>query len=299
MSTDAELNHASGPEALADAQAQVTLVVVTFNSAHCLPALAEHLADWPEVVVVDNGSEDGSVDAVAALWPQARVVALAENLGFGAANNRGVACVRTPYALLLNPDCIITPAAITGLWQAAQVDARVGLVGPQLMRDAQHPEVNYRMGLLDWPGRGPAASGPVCVGFVCGAVMLLRVSAFLSIQGFDERFFLYYEDDDLCWRLRQSGQSLLVLPEVRVMHRSRGSVRTRRATRGEYLRGYHHAQSKLTFTRLHRSGALAQRQRLRLLWATALVLPLRALLWSPKHLARTWGRWLGAWRWRA
>ncbi len=286
------------PQTLAQAKDGVTVIVVSFNSAHCMPALARALSDWPHVVVVDNGSEDDSVAAAKRALPQARVVALAENLGFGAANNRGVAAARTPHVLLLNPDCELLPSDIAQLWAVAQADERVGLVGPQLMRDAQHPELNYRMGLTDWPGRGPGAAGPLCVGFVCGAVMLLRVQAFLSVGGFDERFFLYYEDDDLCLRLRRAGHVLQIAPEVRVMHRSRGSVRTRRPSRGEFLRGFHHAQSKLTFTQLHGSGDAAKRKRTTMLWATALVLPLRVLLWSPKHVARLWGRWRGVWSWR-
>lgn len=294
-----EATKADTPTTEAAARAEVTVVVVSFNSAHCMPTLAAALGDWPHVVVVDNGSEDGSVESAKQAMPQARVVALAENLGFGAANNRGVAAARTPYVLLLNPDCEITPAAIAQLWSEAAADARVGLVGPQLMRDAEHAEVNYRMSMTDWAPRGPGASGALCVGFVCGAVMLMPVQAFLSVGGFDERFFLYYEDDDLCLRLSRAGHVLQVAPEVRVLHRSRGSVRTKRPTRGEYLRGYHHAQSKLTFTQLHQSPQRAQRKRLQLVWATALALPLRLLLWSPRHLARAWGRLQGAWAWRA
>lgn len=281
-----------------DARDAVTVVVVTFNSAHCMSALANHLCDWPNSVIVDNGSEDDSARVAAHLLPQAQVLALPQNLGFGAANNRGVALAKTPYVLLLNPDCEISATQIDALFERMRDDTTVGLLGPQLMRSSGVPEVNYRMAQSDWPPKTLGAEGPLCVGFVCGAVMMIRVTAFLEISGFDERFFLYYEDDDLCLRLSRAGYGLLIEPSVQVLHRSRGSVRTRKPTRGEYLRGFHHAQSKLSFTAIHQSASAARRQRAQLVASTLLLLAPRLLLWSPRHLARAWGRLLGAWRWR-
>ena len=285
-------------EQMAAAHDAVTVVVVTFNSAHCMPALAQVLVDWPSVVIVDNASEDGCADVATRLLPHARVLRLSENLGFGAANNRGVELASTPSVLLLNPDCEISGDSIGRLWLTLDADSGAALCAPQLMRNEKEPEVNYRMASTDWASRGPAASGPLCVGFVCGAVMLLRTADFRAVGGFDERFFLYYEDDDLCLRLSQSGRSLQIHPGIGVLHRSRGSVRTRKRTQGEYLRGYHHAQSKLTFAHIHDSLNAAIRKRRNLLWLTGLMLPIRLLVWSPAHLARAWGRWCGALAWR-
>lgn len=276
---------------------EVTIVIVTFNSAHCLSELGRHLASCPHIIVVDNGSDDGCVQAVEQHLPNAQVIALPNNLGFGSANNRGLARVQTPFALLLNPDCEITPQAISQLLDTAHQWPKAAMVAPQLLDANGTPEINYRWPHLLWHSRGPAATdGPACVGFLCGAAILLRMSAFDG-QFFDEQFFLYYEDDDLCTRLFHQRQSMVIDPAATATHRSRGSVRGKHPLRSEYLRGYHHAQSKLTYTAKHVNAATARRLRTRLIWQTLLALPLRVILFSPKLIARMWGRCLGVSRW--
>lgn len=276
----------------------VTVVIVTYNSAHCLGALGAALAGFENVIVVDNGSDDGCAQHTPKHLPQARVLALPHNLGFGAANNRALAQVRTPFALLLNPDCEITPQAVQQLLHTAAQWPQAAMVAPQLLQPNGEPEVNYRWPHLLWNSRGPAVTdGPACVGFVCGAAMLLRMSAFGG-QFFDEQFFLYYEDDDLCTRLFNQRQAMVIDPAATATHRSRGSVRGRSPLRSEYIRGYHHAQSKLIYARKYQSTAAAKQQQRKLLWQTALALPLRLLAYNPRLLARMWGRFKGVMAWR-
>jgi GT2 family glycosyltransferase len=128
--------------------------------------------------------------------------------------------------------------------------------------------------------------------------MLFRLSRFDGVGFFDERFFLYYEDDDLCLRLFQARRPIVIWPAVAAVHRARGSVKGSRPWKSEYLRGYHHAQSKLIYTAKHRSMEQARRQRWRVLAGTTLALPVRAIAWSPRLLARMAGRWMGLLRWR-
>jgi GT2 family glycosyltransferase len=219
------------------------------------------------------------------------------NLGFGAANNRALARVSTPFAFLLNPDCEISKEALLGLMDVAQAMPEAALLAPQLVGAKGQAEVNYRWPNTLWASRGPAADGPACVGFVCGAAMLFRMDRFATVGFFDESFFLYYEDDDLCLRLFNARLPMVVVPSIQALHRSRGSVKGHAPWKSEYVRGFHHAQSKLIFE--HKHGTLAQAlvQRRRLLWSTGLALPLRALLFSPKRLCRMWGRWMGLMRW--
>jgi GT2 family glycosyltransferase len=278
---------------------QVTVVTVTYNSAHCLAALGAALIDFPKVIIVDNGSDDGCAALTPCHLPQAQVLALSKNLGFGAANNRALAQVQTPFALLLNPDCEITPQAVQQMLLTAKQWPDIAMVAPQLLQPNGQAEVNYRWPHLLWRSRGPAITeGPACVGFVCGAAMLLRMSAFEG-QFFDEQFFLYYEDDDLCTRLFNRHQAMVIDPSATATHRSRGSVRGKSPLRSEYLRGYHHAQSKLIYARKYQSAAQANTQRHKLLWQTALVLPLRLLAYNPRLLARMWGRFKGVLNWKA
>lgn len=278
------------------ALAQVTVIVVTFNSAHCVPALAKALAQGPAVVVVDNGSHDDTCAAVRECLPQARLLALASNVGFGAANNQALATVTTPYALLLNPDCLIGAADVAALWHTAQQWPQAAIVVPQLVDGRGRPQVNYGWPRLLAHSRGPAAQGLLCVGNACGAVMLLRLDALPTREWFDTRFFLYYEDEDLCLRLFEARRPILVDPQVRVGHLNRGSVRGRRPLQLEYLRGRHHAMSKLLFTAKHLGQAQARRLRWRTLVLALLTLPLRVLAPSPRLVARLWGRICGLWQ---
>lgn len=271
----------------------VTVVIVTFNSAHCLPALGRQLSACPHIMVVDNGSDDGCAEAVGQHLPNAQVIALPHNLGFGAANNRALAQASTPFALLLNPDCEISPQDIAKLLHTAHRWPDAAMVAPQLLQANGTPEINYRWPHLLWHSRGPAVTeGPACVGFVCGAAMLLRMSTFDG-RFFDEQFFLYYEDDDLCTRLFNQRQAMVIDPAATAIHRSRGSVRGKHPLRSEFIRGYHHAQSKLIYASKHVNTAVAKDLRRQLIWQTALALPLRVVLFSPKHVARMWGRLVG------
>ncbi|MBL0917524.1 MAG: glycosyltransferase family 2 protein [Hydrogenophaga sp.] len=277
---------------------QVTVVLVTYHSAHCLDALNGLLAHCPHIVISDNGSTDGTPAQVRARWPQAVVLEHGRNLGFGTANNRAIAQVRTPFAFLLNPDCEVTPEGLRELVRAAQGMPDAAIVAPQLQGAPGRADVNYRWPSTLWRSRGPGADGVACVGFVVGAAMLFRLERFEGVGFFDEDFFLYYEDDDLCLRLFQAHRPIVVWPAVAAVHRARGSTKGSAPWKSEYLRGYHHAQSKLIYTTKHRSPAKAQRQRWSVLLRTTLALPLRAIIWSPRLLARMAGRWMGLAQWR-
>ena len=84
---------------------EFTVVIVTYNSAHCLPSLSRSLSKLKNIIFVDNASEDKTTESINSFFPQAKIISLEKNLGFGAANNKALALVQTPYALLLNPDC--------------------------------------------------------------------------------------------------------------------------------------------------------------------------------------------------
>ena len=271
----------------------VTVVIVTYNSAHCLPALAEGLRGVRHVVVVDNASDDDLEVQLPLVLPQAVLIKNQKNQGFGAANNRALATVTTPYALLLNPDCLPTPSFLAGLWQAAARFPDAAILAPHLIRRNGTPEVSYRWPATHWDSRGPAASGPCCVGFVCGAVMLLNMAVMRKIGFFDETFFLYYEDEDLCQRVFLASQQIVLVPELEITHLSRGSVKGPNPLKSEFIRGYHHAQSKLVFERKYFGAAHAQRLRWKTLGLAVLTLLPRLLLPQPRYLARLLGRMAG------
>jgi GT2 family glycosyltransferase len=243
-----------------------------------------------KIIVVDNASDDDLQTQLPLTLPQASLLRNARNLGFGAANNRALAQVQTPYALLLNPDCLPTKEFLHGLLQAAADFPDAAILAPHLIRRNGTPEVSYRWPSTHWVSKGPKADGPCCVGFVCGAVMLLNMEVMKHIGFFDETFFLYYEDEDLCQRVFLAGQQIVLIPELEITHLSRGSVKGPNPLKSEFIRGYHHAQSKLVFERKHFGAALAARLRWKTLLLALLTLALRLLLPQPRYLARLVGR---------
>lgn len=268
----------------------ITVIVVTFNSAHCVPALVAGLSPIANIIFVDNASEDKTVNNVRNALPQAIVIENARNLGFGAANNRALARVNTPYALLLNPDCLPTSEFFDGLLKNANDFTDAALIAPHLTQRNGSPEVSYRWPATHWKSAGPKADGPCCVGFVCGAVMLLNMAVMKDIGFFDETFFLYYEDEDLCQRLFEHKKQIVLIPDVQITHLSRGSVKGPSRIKSEFIRGYHHAQSKLVFERKHFGHSEASRLRWITLALALLTLIPRLLLPQPRYLARLIGR---------
>ena len=275
--------------------AAITVVVVTFESAHCLPELGRSLGGFPKVIVVDNGSADDTVAAVPRHLPQARVIANGRNLGFGAANNRAFAQADTEFVMLLNPDCSMSTAAALTLLDAAQRYPTASAIGPQLIDRHGGPEMGYRMRLDRWLPRGGPAEGDLCVEFLSGACMLIRRGALARIGGFDEDFFLYQEDHDLCIRLAAQCGPLVLCPAARATHQSRRSSAGRHRLRAEYLRGYHHIQSKFIFERKHHQVPLTAAVRLRYVLTGALECLLRACLLDGARASRALGRLRGAW----
>ncbi|WP_293778212.1 glycosyltransferase family 2 protein, partial [uncultured Oxalicibacterium sp.] len=221
----------------------ITVIVVTFNSAHCIPALTPTLGVLPHVIFVDNASNDGTIEAVHSALPHADIIANKRNLGFGAANNRALEKTKTRFALLLNPDCLPEIDALHQLLAAAAEFPDAAIIAPHLIKRNGGIEVSYRWPHNRWLSCGPAAEGPCCVGFACGAVLLLNMQQMRDVGYFDEAFFLYYEDEDLCQRAFDARKQIVIAPSVGICHLSRGSVKGNTPLKAEFGRGYHHAQS--------------------------------------------------------
>jgi N-acetylglucosaminyl-diphospho-decaprenol L-rhamnosyltransferase len=271
----------------------VTIIVVTYNSAHCFTDLRTLLNHCPNLIISDNASADNSANQAKLLWPQAIVLEHSKNIGFGAANNKALEKVKTPFAFLLNPDCELSLSQLLDLLHAADQFPEAAILAPQLLNERNSPEVNYRWPSTYWISKGVGASAPTCVGFICGAAMLLRMEKFILTGFFDEKFFLYYEDDDLCLRLFEARLPMVIIPSILVVHKSRGSVKGPNPLRNEFLRGFHHARSKLTFTSKNIGVKEAKDLRCQLVWQTLLALPFRIIIFSPKLIARMWGRLMG------
>ena len=267
------------------ALASVTIVVVTHQSAHCLARLGALLGKAPNVVVVDNASTDGTAAAVAQHLPQAQLIHNTHNTGFGAANNAGLAEVRTPYALLLNPDCEVTTDAISALHAAQQRFPEAGMLAPQIIDGNGLPEINYRWPSTLWRSKGPGATGPCCVGFLCGAIIWLNLSKTRPLGHFDTHFFLYYEEYDWCARIKAAGFDIYFCGESLVYHKESMSV-----GKASPLKTYYMTRNRIWFAQRNLKGVSKQ---LTLLYLYAVALPKQLLL---TLFQKRWDLFRAAWR---
>jgi GT2 family glycosyltransferase len=214
-----------------------TVVVVTWQGAHLLPPCLESLGRQTvphRVIVVDNGSTDGTEELLAERFPEVGVVQTGANLGFAGGVQAGLDAAETPFVALLNNDAVADPEWLAALVrtlgehpEAAAVTSRM------LLQDTDPPLLNNTGVVLldddygaDRDLRADAGTrlepGPV-FGFSGGAA-LLRRSAVETVGGFARRFFLYYEDTDLSWRLRLAGWEIRYEPGAVVHHAHSATV---------------------------------------------------------------------------
>lgn len=227
----------------------VTVVVVTYNSAGVLGDALASVPDGVPTVVVDNASADGSV--AIARDHGAKIVEAGDNLGFGTACNRGAAKADTPFVLFLNPDARLLPDTLPTLLAEARLRPEAAAFGPCIVDADGIVELPRARTLLDdgpaMMAELPASGGEV--DFLSGACLLVRRGAFLAIGGFDEAIFLYLEDDDLCLRLRNEGHALRLVPDARVVHIQGTSSPPSRT--GLELRNHHTMASHVYLARKH------------------------------------------------
>ncbi|MBI9114771.1 glycosyltransferase family 2 protein [Sanguibacter suaedae] len=208
---------------------RVRAVVVTWNGAHlvgpCLDSLlAQDLPDGEvEVVVVDNGSTDGTVALLERDYPGVRVLATGRNLGFAGGVEVGLAGLDSPYAVLLNNDATFEPDAVRLLVEHLDrpENAAVGAATARILLTDQDAQgrvlVNSTGNVLtasgaatdrDWLVPADVEHSPVDVFGFCGGAAALRAAALEEVGTFDPDLFLYYEDTDLSWRMRAAGWSV-------------------------------------------------------------------------------------------
>ncbi len=215
-------------------------VVVNFNAgAHLRPCVESLLADGcAEVVVVDNASTDGSLALLAGM-PGVRLIRSATNRGYGAAANLGVAATTTEAVLVCNPDIVVLPGALDALGARLAREEDLAILGPRVLEPGggTYPSARAFPSLVDSIGHGFV--GQVVadnrwtrrytlaerdpdrfwfVDWVSGACFLARRLAWETLDGFDEAYFMYVEEVDLCWRARRAGWTVGIEPAASVVH---------------------------------------------------------------------------------
>lgn len=279
----------------------LSILIVTYNSATLMDALLGQLQaeiqhpgfGWKaEVVLVDNGSQDGTAEWVAAHHPWVRQVPNRANLGFAAGNNLAAHHASGRYLLLLNPDAVPAIGALAQGIALMDAHPQVGMAGGALRNTGGAREPSARMfpTLRDeiFTMSGLAARYPrsrtfarmdrhwadpeqnAAVDWIPGAFVFLPRQVFQALGGFDTRFFMYYEEVDLCRRLQQKGYTVQYWPSLQAVHIGGASAKT------------------VKRARVSRSGSQLESWRMR-----------SALLYYRKHhgLAGAWGLMAIEWGW--
>jgi N-acetylglucosaminyl-diphospho-decaprenol L-rhamnosyltransferase len=224
---------------------ELSIIIVNYHSADftrsCLQSIQANANQMPiEIVVVDNGSYDGSGTMVRQEFPNVLFIQSDTNLGFAGANNRGAEQAHGRFLLFLNPDTEVQEAALLHLICALESNAIAGMAGARLLnsdRSVQTTSItafpsilNQTVGSEFLQRRFPKSrlwgmkalfeqhSEPVQVEAISGACMMIRREAFEAVAGFSSDYFMYAEDLDLCLKLRQAGWKVLYVPDAIVVH---------------------------------------------------------------------------------
>jgi N-acetylglucosaminyl-diphospho-decaprenol L-rhamnosyltransferase len=214
---------------------EATIVIVTWNGAHLLrDCLDSVIGQCGTIIVVDNASTDGTAELVADEYPQVRLLLSASNSGFAGGVAQALAQVTTPHVVLLNNDATAEPGWLAALL-APLADAEVAAVCSKLV--LPDGRMNSAGGYVEANGYahdrgfGEPDDGrwdePAEVMYACGAAAAFRMSAVLAVGGIDPRFFLYYEDVDLSWRLWLGGWRVRYAPAAVVRHQHSATTSTR------------------------------------------------------------------------
>ena len=261
------------------------MVIVCYNGVadtlECLASVARLTYPNVQTVVVDNASTDGTAGAVREAFSRVHVIETGDNTGFAGGNNVGVRfaldTLGAAYTFLLNNDTTVEPGLLEPLVAHTEAHPAAGIVAPLMCYHAVPDTVwsaggamNHRAEAAHVSAGRPVAAfeshAPRSHDFVAGCGMLIRRDVWERVGLFDERFFLYYEDADLCFRARRAGYACVVVPGVRLWHKvSRSTGATSDLTL------YYMRRNALLFLRKHsaaagRLAALADDARLFALW---------------------------------
>jgi GT2 family glycosyltransferase len=250
----------------------VSVIIVSYNTADltlaCLASLKAAAGD-KEIFIVDNASTDDSVSRIRESFPEVRLIANDANRGFAAANNQALPLCHGRYIIYLNPDTAVKTDTLTRAAAYMDEHGDVGLAGAKILNPdgSLQPSVSYR-----YPGEkhasGETAGLTGHIACVLGAFMIVRRELICELNGFDEDFFLYGEDQDLCWRIRQRNFAIAYIEDAQVFHwGGQSEEQTPRPAvfekklRAEYLFYSKHYRPE-TISRIKQAEALKARYRL-------------------------------------
>lgn len=207
----------------------ISVIVVNWNGKEhledCFSSLKEQTYAPLELLLIDNGSIDGSVEYVESCFPMVNILVNLENRGFGPAVNRGVKQAKGEYVLFLNNDLFLDEQCIEEMVNMIK-EKKVGAIVPKILYFNDKNRINSFGNLINYLGLA-------CPKYIdeedktnmqveetaCGGIFLIRKNLFKEVGGFDQEFFMYHEDHDLSWRIRLLGEKLMVNPKAVMYHK--------------------------------------------------------------------------------
>ncbi len=248
----------------------VYVVILNWNlkddTAECIDSVLALDYQNAHILVVDNGSTDGSMDYLSSRFPEIQVIANEKNLGFAGGNNVGIEYALehgADYVLILNNDTIVDRGLLGDLIKVGQADPRIGIVGPLILYHEAKDRI-WELGAREYKwlpipfsiGRRQVDRGqfssPLPLDYVTGCSMLIKKEVFQTVGLFEPEYFSYGEDNDFCRRTREAGFKIMGVPEARVWHKvALTSKKVSKLTR--YLK----ARNRIVFYRQHPHGPSA------------------------------------------
>jgi len=255
-------------------EVDLSFIIVNWNTKgltlQAMASVVETVHDRRyEMVIIDNGSADGSPEAIAERFPQAQLILNAENQGYARAVNQGLSRAQGTYVILLNSDAVLMGGAVKALVDFMDEHPDVGVAGGQLLNEdgtkqntiAPFPSlatelVNKRVLRILFPGKYPGKEGriegPLDVDSLVGACLAVRRRAVEEVGGLDESYFVFMEETDWCLRMHRSGWRVCFVPSAEAVHlqgATAGSVKA--AAKKEFYRSRYH------FFSVHRGAGSA------------------------------------------
>lgn len=216
---------------------KLSIIIVTWNTSQitkkCIDTINQYLPNnFCEIIITDNGSTDNTLDLVSKL-PHVKYVNTGSNLGFAKGCNFGAKYATSKYLLFLNSDMELVDSTLVDMVQYLEDNPETGIIGPQFLNIDLTPQGSvlppqtplnafkeYWLGISEaYSKHTPSVSKPTAVWAISGGAVLINHQYFKKIGGWDEKYFFYYEDLELCRQIHKLGKKIIYYPECKVIHR--------------------------------------------------------------------------------
>ena len=225
----------------------LSVIIVSYKSDYVIENCINSIHSEIEIVVVDNSNNDQLKEKIETKYKNVKYILSKENLGMGAGNNLGIKNVNKDFVLILNPDVTLEKSSIDEMIIASQEIENFGIIAP-LSDKSEYPNYTLKKKTDFDPIK------PFKVKSVDGYAMLLNLKKLKKLNDFyffDENFFLYLENEDLCLRLEKNDENIYIVPKSRIHHLGGKAVDPKYKNEIEYLRNWHWMWSKFYFNKKH------------------------------------------------